>query len=291
MAERDGQIVGTCRLLLDGGVARLGRMAVSRLGPRQGVGALLLEEADRVAAAAGAGPHPAARPGRGPRRVRPRRLPARVGRVHGGGHRPPDHGEAPCLSCAWTRCRGCARSWATRTPAGRPRTASPARPARRRPGRARTCSPPRPGPERWSCWTTRARSASSTRTELAATVEHWRERMRAHEEAAYVHLWADAAAAHLHALPFVPARVARERERFSAYRERTQGRNLQADLLQAEVRGRARVVSVGPSAVAVCPFAPAGPLPRAAAPARRARPLRGRRAQRRRHAHDVLQPA
>lgn len=104
--------------------------------------------------------------------------------------------------------------------------------------------------------------------QLAATVEHWRERMRAHEEAAYLHLWADAARAHLHALPFVPARVARERERFSAYRERTQGRNLQADLLQAEVRGRARVVSVGPAAVAVCPFAPAAPfhvqlLPRA----------------------------
>ena len=90
-------------------------------------------------------------------------------------------------------------------------------------------------------------------------MEHWRERMRAHEEAAYLHLWADAARAHLHALPFVPARVARERERFSAYRDRTQGRNLQADLLQAEVRGRARVVSVGPAAVAVCPFAPAAP--------------------------------
>ena len=36
---------------------------------------------------------------------------------------------------------------------------------------------------------------------LAATVEHSRERMRAHEEAAYLHLWADAARAHLHALP------------------------------------------------------------------------------------------
>ena len=54
VAERDGQIVGTCRLLLDCGVARLGRMAVSRSVRGQGVGALLLEEADRVAAAGGA---------------------------------------------------------------------------------------------------------------------------------------------------------------------------------------------------------------------------------------------
>ena len=54
--------------------------------------------------------------------------------------------------------------------------------------------------------------------------------------------------------------IARERERFSAYRERTQGRNLQADLLQAEVRARDRIVSVGPSAVALCPFAPQAPF-------------------------------
>jgi len=54
VAECDGRIVGTCRLLLDGGVARLGRMAVSRAARGQGVGALLLEEADRVAADHGA---------------------------------------------------------------------------------------------------------------------------------------------------------------------------------------------------------------------------------------------
>ena len=91
--------------------------------------------------------------------------------------------------------------------------------------------------------------------ELSGTIEGWRDRMRAHADAAYVHLWADAQRAHLHALPFVPARVARERERFTAYRERTQGRNLQADLLQAEVRNRRRVVAVGPDVVAICPFA------------------------------------
>ena len=55
VAERDGRVVGTCRLLLDGdGVARLGRMAVSEPARGRGVGALLLEEADRVAAAHGA---------------------------------------------------------------------------------------------------------------------------------------------------------------------------------------------------------------------------------------------
>lgn len=109
--------------------------------------------------------------------------------------------------------------------------------------------------------------------ELAATMDRWRERMRAHSDAAYVHLAVDEdgpgpGRARLHALPFVPAQVARERERFSAYRERTQGRNLQADLLQAEVRDRERVVVVGPGAVAVCPFASSAPfhvqlLPRA----------------------------
>lgn len=50
VAERDGRIVGTCRLLLDDGVARLGRMAVSREARGHGVGALLLEHADRLAA-------------------------------------------------------------------------------------------------------------------------------------------------------------------------------------------------------------------------------------------------
>ncbi len=109
--------------------------------------------------------------------------------------------------------------------------------------------------------------------ELAATMGGWRERMRARADAAYVHLAVDEdgpgpGRARLHALPFVPAQVARERERFSAYRERTQGRNLQADLLQAEVRNRTRLVAVGEGAVAICPFASRAPfhvqlLPRA----------------------------
>jgi UDPglucose--hexose-1-phosphate uridylyltransferase len=93
----------------------------------------------------------------------------------------------------------------------------------------------------------------------------WRDRMRAHADAPYRHLIVnegrDAGAslphthAQLYALPFVPAAVARERERFTAYALRTQGRNLLADLLQEEVRLRERVVAIDEEAVALCPFA------------------------------------
>jgi UDPglucose--hexose-1-phosphate uridylyltransferase len=49
--------------------------------------------------------------------------------------------------------------------------------------------------------------------------------------------------------------VARERERFTAYSERTHGRNLLEDLIQEEVRRRERVVAIDDEAVAICPFA------------------------------------
>jgi len=98
----------------------------------------------------------------------------------------------------------------------------------------------------------------------------WRERMHTHEGAAYVHTivnegrQAGASLPHTHtqiyALPFVPALVARERERFTAYRDRTQGRNLLADLVQEEVRRRERLVAVDGEAVALCPFASRGPF-------------------------------
>ena len=93
----------------------------------------------------------------------------------------------------------------------------------------------------------------------------WRERMRAHERAAYVHVIvnegkeAGASLPHTHAqlyaLPFVPAAVARERERFTAYSDRTQGRNLLEDLVQEEVRRRERIVAIDDEAVAIAPFA------------------------------------
>jgi UDPglucose--hexose-1-phosphate uridylyltransferase len=93
----------------------------------------------------------------------------------------------------------------------------------------------------------------------------WRERMRAHDGAAYVHVIvnegreAGASLPHSHAqvyaLPFVPAAIARERERFTAYSDRTHGRNLLEDLVQEEVRIRQRLVAYDSEAVAICPFA------------------------------------
>jgi UDPglucose--hexose-1-phosphate uridylyltransferase len=101
--------------------------------------------------------------------------------------------------------------------------------------------------------------------QVERAMEVWRERMQAHADAAYLHLIvnegreAGASLPHTHAqlyaLPFVPAVVARERERFTAYSDRTQGRNLLEDLLQEEVRRRDRVVAIDREAVALAPFA------------------------------------
>jgi UDPglucose--hexose-1-phosphate uridylyltransferase len=101
--------------------------------------------------------------------------------------------------------------------------------------------------------------------ELAEAMDVWRERTRAQDGASYVHVIvnegheAGASLPHTHAqlyaLPFVPQAVARERERFTAYSDRTAGRNLLEDLLQEEVRSRSRVVAYDSEAVALCPFA------------------------------------
>lgn len=103
--------------------------------------------------------------------------------------------------------------------------------------------------------------------QVEVAMEVWRERMRTHSAggAPYVHVIvnegreAGASLPHTHAqlyaLPFVPAAVARERERFTAYSDRTQGRNLLEDLLQEEVRRRDRVVAIDREAVVIAPFA------------------------------------
>ena len=101
--------------------------------------------------------------------------------------------------------------------------------------------------------------------QLEAAVEVWRERMRAQSGAAYVHVGVDErpagrdAVAHtradLHALDFVPAIVARERERFGAHAVRTMGSNLLEDLVQEEVRRRVRIVAIDDEAVLSCPYA------------------------------------
>jgi len=95
---------------------------------------------------------------------------------------------------------------------------------------------------------------------LDGDVDRWRERMRAHPDAACLHLLATAApdsalSAQLYTLPFVPAAIARERERFGAYATRTMGGNLLADLLQEEVRRRERVVAIDDEAVLLAAFA------------------------------------
>jgi UDPglucose--hexose-1-phosphate uridylyltransferase len=101
--------------------------------------------------------------------------------------------------------------------------------------------------------------------ELREAVDVWRARMRAQEGAAYVHLGVDegleAGAAHPHshaqiyALDYVPAAVARERERFGAHAMRTMGGNLLEDLIQEEVRRRVRIVAIDDEAVLSCPYA------------------------------------
>jgi UDPglucose--hexose-1-phosphate uridylyltransferase len=100
---------------------------------------------------------------------------------------------------------------------------------------------------------------------VAAAVEAWRARMRAHADAACLHLsvnegaTAGATIAHSHAqllaLDFVPAAIARERERFGAYATRTMGANLLGDLLQQEVRRRERLIAVDREAVLLSPYA------------------------------------
>src|SRR5437660_5427563 len=50
----DGRVVGTCRVLLEGQTARLGRMAVAAERRRQGVGTAILREAESLARRRGA---------------------------------------------------------------------------------------------------------------------------------------------------------------------------------------------------------------------------------------------
>src|SRR5947209_5126249 len=102
--------------------------------------------------------------------------------------------------------------------------------------------------------------------QVAAAMEVWRARMRHHREAgaACVHLIvnerreAGASLPHTHAqvyaLDFVPAPIARERERFGAYATQTMGGNLLADLVQEEVRRRERIVAIGADTVVMAPY-------------------------------------
>jgi UDPglucose--hexose-1-phosphate uridylyltransferase len=101
--------------------------------------------------------------------------------------------------------------------------------------------------------------------QVVAAVEVWRERMRAHSASSYVQLIvnerreAGASLPHTHAqlyaLDFVPAEVARERERSGAYATRTMGQSLLGDLVAAEVRAGERIVAIDEEAVLMAPYA------------------------------------
>ena len=117
---------------------------------------------------------------------------------------------------------------------------------------------------------------------FAGAVAAWRERMQAHaEDASYVHLIVnegpDAGAslehshAQLYAMRFVPAEVARERERAVAYHDRTMGGHLLSDVATEEVRRSERLVAIDDDALLVCPWASRSPfelrvIPRRPAP-------------------------
>jgi UDPglucose--hexose-1-phosphate uridylyltransferase len=123
--------------------------------------------------------------------------------------------------------------------------------------------------------------AELSEDQFAAAIETWRERMRAHSDAPYVQLIVNEGAgagasldhthAQLYALDFVPAAVARERERVGAYGERTAGGDLLSDILVEEVRRRERLVAIDEEAALICPWASRSPfelrvIPRVAAP-------------------------
>ncbi|MGI8920584.1 MAG: galactose-1-phosphate uridylyltransferase [Solirubrobacteraceae bacterium] len=117
--------------------------------------------------------------------------------------------------------------------------------------------------------------------QLVSAMEVWRARIRHHATAACVHVLVNerpeggASLAHTHAqlyaLDFVPAALARERERFHAYATRTMGSNLLADVVQAEVRLDRRIVAIDEEAVLVCPYGSRAPFQMLLAP-RRAQP-------------------
>ena len=123
--------------------------------------------------------------------------------------------------------------------------------------------------------------------ELGIAVAGWRERMRSHEGASCVQLivneggGAGASLEHSHAqlyaLDFVPVAVARERERFTAYGERTMGGELLGDIASEEVRRRERLVAIDDEAMIVCPWASRGAFEMRVIPRTQRRALRGGR--------------
>jgi len=117
--------------------------------------------------------------------------------------------------------------------------------------------------------------------QLRAAMEVWRARMGTHARggtAEYVQLIVNerreggASLEHTHAqlyaLPWVPAEVARERERAGAWATRTTGGNLLEDLVAEEVRRRERIVAIDEEAVLLAPWASRAPFQLMLAPRR-----------------------
>ena len=119
-------------------------------------------------------------------------------------------------------------------------------------------------------------------SELIGALAAWRTRIASHsEQASLVHVCVNEGPlagstlphshAQLFALPFVPTEVARERERFTAYHERTMGSHLLEDVLVEEVRRRERLIAIDDEAALFCPWASRSPyemrlVPRSVAP-------------------------
>lgn len=109
--------------------------------------------------------------------------------------------------------------------------------------------------------------AHLTPGQVADAMEVWRARSRVHHDggASYVHVIVNERAeggaslphthAQVYALDFVPAQVARERERFTAHATRTMGGNLLQDLVTEEVRQRVRMVAIDDEAILLSPYA------------------------------------
>lgn len=106
--------------------------------------------------------------------------------------------------------------------------------------------------------------------ELHGALAAWRARIAAHAaDASLVHLLVNEGPAagttreHTHAqlaaMPFVPPLVARERERFTAYNQRTMGGHLLEDVVVEEVRRRERLVAIDGEAALLCPWASRAP--------------------------------
>lgn len=121
--------------------------------------------------------------------------------------------------------------------------------------------------------------AELPREQILTAVDAWRERMRVHHtDSAYMQLIVNerreggASLPHTHAqlyaLDFVPAEVARERERAGAYTTRTMGHTLLEDVIAEEVRREERIVAIDEEAVLLAPYASRLPFQLMLAPRR-----------------------